>query len=145
MGKKTVVGRLVQVTVVEGMGKVRFGYDREWEEYRVQAWDVSGDIVAEYHSAHKDDALFTAERMLADLAGPRPDQVAAVAAFARLHGPDWKDALSQAWWDGSDCREPDGHLLRQVRNQYGPAWLESVEVGSLVARAVASGLLDKEA
>ena len=145
MGKQKVVGRLVQVTVAEGVGKVRVGYDRDWQEYRAQAWDASGDLVEEYHTEHKDDALATANRMLADLAGPRPDQLAAVASFALRHGLAWKEALANAWWTGSDCREPDGHLLRQVRNQYGPAWLESVEVGSLVARAVASGLLDKEA
>ena len=77
MKKSNVVGRLVQVAAVEGVGKVRVGRDVEWNEYRVQAWDARGRLAAEYHTDDKADALDSAERMLADLAGPRPDQAAA--------------------------------------------------------------------
>jgi hypothetical protein len=82
MRKSNVVGRLVQVAAVEGVGKVRVGRDVEWNEYRVQAWDVRGRLVAEYHTDDKTDALDSAERMLADLA----DLVKQVAdqAAARL-------------------------------------------------------------
>jgi hypothetical protein len=52
-----------------------------------------------------------------------PEQEAAVVAFARRHGRYWKRELNNAWLNGSDAREPDGHLLRQVRNQQGPRWL----------------------
>jgi hypothetical protein len=47
---------------------VRVGHDREWSEYRVQAWDPAGRLVAEYHTDDKGDALDTAARILQDLA-----------------------------------------------------------------------------
>ena len=59
------------------------------------------------------------------MAGPDPSQLAAVRAFAFAHGPTWREELLQAWLTGEDTRAPDGHLLRQVRNRYGPAWLSS--------------------
>lgn len=132
MKKSNVVGRLVQVAAVEGVGKVRVGRDVEWNEYRVQAWDARGRLAAEYHTDDKADALDSAERMLADLVGPNPEQLAAVAAFAARHGRTWRADLAGAWLNGSDAREPHGHLLRQVRNQHGPAWLERVNLADLV-------------
>jgi hypothetical protein len=133
--KSAVVGRLVQVAAVEGVGKVRVGFEAEWSEYRVQAWAATGRLVAEYHTDDKADALATADRMLADLTGPRPDQLAAVAAFAARHGRTWRADLADAWLSGSDAGQPDGHLLRQVRNQHGPAWLRRVTVADLVTVA----------
>lgn len=38
---------------------------------------------------------------------------------------DWRDALSSAWSAGWDDQEPDGHLLRQLRNNFGPQWLRA--------------------
>lgn len=52
-----------------------------------------------------------------------PDQEAAVVAFAARHGRFWKRDLNTAWWTGTDANEPNGHLLRQVRNRLGPRWL----------------------
>lgn len=40
---------------------------------------------------------------------------------------NWKDALLAAWLQGWDDREPDGHFLRAVRNNLGPAWLVKYE------------------
>ncbi len=131
--KSAAVGRLVQVAAVEGVGKVRVGHDIEWSEYRVQAWAADGRLVAEYHTDDRADAVATADRMLADLAGPSPDQLAAVAAFAARHGRTWRADLAAAWLSGADAREPDGHLLRQVRNRFGPAWLRRVTVADLAA------------
>ena len=68
MKEYNVVGRLVQVAAVEGVGKVRVGRDVDWNEYRAQAWDARGRLVAEYHTDDKTDALDSAERMLAELA-----------------------------------------------------------------------------
>ena len=56
---------------------------------------------------------------------PSPSQAQAIAAFAKKHGRQWKSELNNAWLNGDDAREPDGHLLRQVRNQLGPSWLQS--------------------
>lgn len=133
--KSGIVGRLVQVAVVEGVGKVRVGFDVDWSEYRVQAWAATGRLVAEYHTDDKGDALDTADRMLADLTGPTADQLAAVAAFAARHGRTWRADLATAWGTGTDAAEPGGHLLRQVRNQHGPVWLRRVTVADLGAVA----------
>ena len=54
---------------------------------------------------------------------PTPEQLAALEAFAARHGRTWKDKLATMWWTGRDTNEPDGHLLRQVRNRLGPSWL----------------------
>ena len=44
-------------------------------------------------------------------------------AFSLKYGRTWRNRLSNAWFDGSDAREPNGALLRQLRNQFGPRWL----------------------
>ena len=54
---------------------------------------------------------------------PTEEQLAAVRAFKEKHGRNWKVALMDAWLSGEDESEPNGHLLRQVRNQQGPVWL----------------------
>jgi len=60
---------------------------------------------------------------------PSPQQLAALKTFASRHGRQWKRALNNAWLDGSDAREPDGHLLRQIRNHFGPQWLKRYRGG----------------
>ena len=52
---------------------------------------------------------------------PTPEQLAAVQRFATQHGHGWKQRLVQVWAQDAIC--PDAALLRQVRNQFGPAWL----------------------
>lgn len=52
------------------------------------------------------------------------EQHAALAAFAAKYGRTWKSVLLGKWSNGSDDREPMGGLLRQVRNTFGPSWLE---------------------
>lgn len=56
---------------------------------------------------------------------PNPAQLAALQRYANGHGRTWKSQLSQAWSLGRDECEPDGALLRQVRNVFGPGWLLS--------------------
>ena len=52
-----------------------------------------------------------------------PEQQAAIDAFAAKYGASWKHKLQIAWLAGTDTAQPNGHLLRQVRNQFGPSWL----------------------
>lgn len=59
---------------------------------------------------------------------PTPEQLAAVQAFRAKHGRTWRADLLAAWLNGRDASEPDGHLLRQVRNQLGPRWLASAVI-----------------
>jgi hypothetical protein len=126
-----VVGRLIQVQAVQGVGKVRVGFDADWSEYRVQAWNADGRLVSEYHTDDRQDAVDTAAATLERLGGPTADQVAAVAAFATRHGRTWRAELLAAWLNGRDANEPDGHLLRQVRNRFGPRWLRDVTLAEL--------------
>lgn len=58
---------------------------------------------------------------------PSPEQLAAIEAFRVKNGRHWKERLSTAWATGRDEREPNGHLLRQVRNNFGPEWLQSYQ------------------
>lgn len=55
-----------------------------------------------------------------------PEQAKAIEDFKVAHGPRWKSKLNAAWMSGDDAREPNGHLLRQVRNQKGPRWLDTL-------------------
>lgn len=55
---------------------------------------------------------------------PSVEQLEALQAFANSH-EKWKEALCAVWARGDDDRMPRGHLLRQVRNQFGPDWLMS--------------------
>lgn len=54
---------------------------------------------------------------------PTEEQLAAIRAYAEAKGKDWKFRLNTAWWNGTDANEPNGHLLRQIRNTLGPKWL----------------------
>ncbi len=56
------------------------------------------------------------------------EQLNRLRAFAKQHGRTWKSKLRTLWMRGADANEPDGHLLRQVRNRVGPSGLEKVEV-----------------
>lgn len=59
---------------------------------------------------------------------PTADQIAAVKAFAELNGRTWKQALRYAWYSG-DYRyaygKVDTALLQQLRNNFGPRWLNA--------------------
>lgn len=41
-------------------------------------------------------------------------------------GLDWKAELASLWATGRDAGQRDGHLLRQIRNQFGPTWLNNL-------------------
>lgn len=59
---------------------------------------------------------------------PNEEQLAALRAFKARHGRNWKTTLSAKWSNGTDTAEPNGHLLRQVRNQGGPTWLANFKL-----------------
>jgi hypothetical protein len=54
---------------------------------------------------------------------PTPEQLEALRDFAQRRGRYWKQELCYHWLAGTDASLPNGHLLRQVRNQLGPSWL----------------------
>jgi len=51
------------------------------------------------------------------------EQLDALREFAAKHGRCWKARLREDWYGGSDIG-----LLRQIRNQFGPAWLTRFEL-----------------
>lgn len=57
-----------------------------------------------------------------------PAQQERLLEFARVSGPCWKSKLKSLWATGRDERCRDGGLLRQIRNEKGPAWLSNLKL-----------------
>jgi hypothetical protein len=55
--------------------------------------------------------------------GLSPEQEKALVNFAAKYGRRWKSQLNYKWMSGHDCSEEGGNYLRQIRNEFGPAWL----------------------
>ena len=56
---------------------------------------------------------------------PSPEQMAAIQRFKDMHGATWKEDLMDCWLKAAYPRNySDTHWLQQVRNQFGPEWLE---------------------
>ena len=47
------------------------------------------------------------------------EQKAALRAYALRNGRFWKRRLWAAWINGADAIEPEGAVLRQIRNTHG--------------------------
>lgn len=60
---------------------------------------------------------------------PTEAQLAALARFQRRYGRIWKAHLRSLWL--SDQAYEDGALLRQLRNNFGPEWLNAYRPGDL--------------
>ena len=60
--------RLVQLVHLADIGMVRVAWSASWGEYQVRATGPAGELVAEYFTDDKADALGTADAMLAELA-----------------------------------------------------------------------------
>jgi hypothetical protein len=55
------------------------------------------------------------------------EQLDRLNAFKEQHGRNWKDKLRTLWMQGKDANEPQGHLLRQIRNRIGPSGLDKLK------------------
>lgn len=64
---------------------------------------------------------------------PTPEQKAAVLRFAERNGGRWKAELHCCWMNAAYpfTPEADRPLLQQVRNQFGPQWLELITLKDL--------------
>lgn len=60
--------RLVYVGAFQDVGRVRVTWSDDWEEYCARLVDSTGELVAEYFTDDRGDALATADRLLAALA-----------------------------------------------------------------------------
>jgi hypothetical protein len=60
--------RLVYAGAFPEVGRFRVSWSDEFEEYRVQLIDPAGQLLAEYFTDDRADAVATADRMLADRA-----------------------------------------------------------------------------
>lgn len=52
-----------------------------------------------------------------------PEQRETLEKYATVHGKDWKEQLMSDWMNGRDAHFQNGHNLRQIRNNFGPTWL----------------------
>ena len=59
------------------------------------------------------------------------EQKAALRAYALRNARFWKRRLWVAWIDGSDAKEPEGAVLRQIRNTHGPSLLTRIGLSQL--------------
>lgn len=64
---------------------------------------------------------------------PDREQAAALVRFAERQGGRWKAELHICWMNAAypDAPEADRPLLQQVRNEFGPLWLEKVSLKDL--------------
>lgn len=64
---------------------------------------------------------------MADKKQPTEEQLEALRSFKAKWGVQWKAELSSQWARGGEgggyMSRPDGHLLHQLRNSFGPTWL----------------------
>ena len=78
---------------------------------------------------------------------PNPEQVAALVKFAEREGRSWQSKLRDCWMLASYPADREtSHLLQQVRNQFGPVWLEKINLAALkqmAAGATPEGCLAK--
>lgn len=59
------------------------------------------------------------------------EQKQALRTYALRNGRLWKRRLHAAWIDGTDAREPEGPLLRRIRNACGPSLLTRIGISHL--------------
>ena len=60
-----------------------------------------------------------------------PEHRAALKAYALRNGRFWKRKLLLAWSTGRDAEEPDGPLLREIRNRHGPSLLQGLSLSHI--------------
>lgn len=59
---------------------------------------------------------------------PTPEQIEALDDYAKANGRYWKMALRHSWETGSYDRWDNVATLQQIRNTFGPSWLQSYRV-----------------
>lgn len=63
---------------------------------------------------------------------PNKEQAGTLVRFAETHGRSWRDNLRSHRMGGPDfALERDRPLLRQVRNECGPDWLNRISLAEL--------------
>lgn len=64
---------------------------------------------------------------------PNREQLAALLSWARLNGRYWKSKLGDAWMKAGVNVHGYNPYLQQVRNDFGPSWLQCVTLKQLKA------------
>ena len=59
------------------------------------------------------------------------EQKAALRAYALRNGRFWKRRLAAAWMNGRDADDPEGPILRQIRNAGGSSLLTRIGLSHL--------------
>lgn len=72
-----------------------------------------------------------------------PEQQSALLDYAAWAGPSWKDKLTSDWMRaGTDWSGPY-HLLHQIRNNFGPSWLSTLELPVTASKKKATTMKKK--
>lgn len=53
--------------------------------------------------------------------------------YVHTHGRCWKRDLRNSWMNGIYLESDNSQILQSLRNGYGPAWLERIKTGFIVA------------
>lgn len=69
-------------------------------------------------------------------------QLDALQEWARVEGRSWKIKLAYAWADGNYHGSKHSGMLQQIRNQFGPTWLDQFSFKNVV---VTDGLTQLQA
>ena len=95
------------------------------EEFSKARSEVNVEAKAAEVNEHPEDV---------EMGTPDAKQLGAVLAFQAAHGEEWKDKLSASWGHGNyrGVDQSQAALLQQVRNQFGPEWLEAVKIEDLI-------------
>lgn len=56
---------------------------------------------------------------------PTLEQLQALLDFSRENGKNWKQKLSDCWMTGDYKGFASSSILQQIRNSFGPSWLDS--------------------
>lgn len=74
---------------------------------------------------------------------PSVAQWEALVSFAARHGRTWKSKLRQAWFDGQYPSMYDAsNYLQQIRNGFGPTWLQSIRIPADLIRYTRATTMD---
>lgn len=99
-----------------GQRRIKVYYDRALEEYRTKFYiHTEYQSEADYFCPDEEDAFGTARLFLWE--GIENIQ-RRLQEFKEQHGHGWRAVLREYWFSNQDLQQPNGHLLRIVRNHY---------------------------
>lgn len=100
------------------------GVESDSEEYISEcAYELAEELAARVYKQEQAEA----KRM------PNKEQLEALVAWAARHRRDWKQKLDWAWMRAGEGVSGYSPLLQQVRNDFGPSWLQCTTLKKIQA------------